>query len=455
MRRSERRSPVRRGRLINGRYRVEDVLGHGGMGMVMSARDLRRDVPVALKLPHRVHGRDAARLVAEARAVERLTSPHVTRLYDAGTFDDDGVEVPFLALEYVDGVDLATWLRAKGRIAPSDAAAIVLQACDAIGEAHALGLVHRDVKPANLMLTASPDGELVVKVLDFGIARPAGERHRGGDEHGLTSTGDLVGSPSYMAPEQLRPSDAVDARSDVWALGVVLFEAVVGRPPFEAAGLPELCLHILLDEPPPLPNDCPTATAEVIRRCLDKLPDARFQSARELAEALQPIAAPAPTMCAEELELAALENAAGEDGVSVDAPADRGAPARPSVRRSNKAAFAFGAIALAIAVTLAANRQPKAQSPAEAAPAAMTRESTSPPTTHVVRESTAQLANRPAPVAAPVSVDAAASARRTRADKRLPSAHLHDQPAVDHPASTTGDHTSNEPAAGDPLASPF
>ncbi len=451
MRWGERHKPVKRGRVINGRYRIEDVLGRGGMGVVMSARDLQRDAPVALKLPYRMRGRDAARLVAEARAVERLSSPHVAKLYEAGTFDDGGLEVPFLALEYVDGVDLATWLHARGPIAGADAAAIVLQACDAIGEAHGLGLVHRDVKPANLMLTASAAGELVVKVLDFGIARLAGERR---DEHGLTATGDLVGSPLYMAPEQLRPSDAVDARSDVWALGVVLFEAITGRPPFEAAGLPELCLHILLDEPPPLPDDCPAAVADVLERCLDKLPDARFQSARELADALRPIAAPAPRMRAEELDLATL--AAGDDGGSVDGLADRSATVRRSLRHWHRRAIAVGAFAVAIAGGLAVSRHVE-QRPATAASlprGAMIREATRPAARYVANDvgPTEQRGNATAPM---VAIRAAASVRRTRTDKRLVSAHLRDQPAVGPMTSNTSGHASSEPAAGDPLASPF
>jgi serine/threonine-protein kinase len=448
MRGGERHKPVKRGRVINGRYRIEDVLGRGGMGVVMSARDLHRDAPVALKLPYRMRGRDSARLFAEARAVERLSSPHVAKLYEAGTFDDGGLEVPFLALEYVDGVDLATWLHARRRIAVADAAAIVLQACDAIGEAHALGLVHRDVKPANLMLTASPAGELVVKVLDFGIARLAGDRR---DEHGLTATGDLVGSPLYMAPEQLRPSDAVDARSDVWALGVVLFEAVTGRPPFEAAGLPELCLHILLDEPAPLPDDCPAAIADVLERCLDKLPDARFQSARELADALRPIAAPAPRMRAEELDLATLAHTAGEDGGSVDGLVDRGATVRRSVRRWYKRAIAVGAIAAAIAGGLAVRRHVEQRPPTAAylPPGAMIHESTRLAARYVANDvgPTEQRGNDPARMAA---IRAAVSVRRTRTDKRLLSTHLRDEPAAGPMTSST-----SEPAAGDPLASPF
>jgi hypothetical protein len=271
------------------------------------------------------------------------------------------------------------------------------------------------------MLTASPAGELVVKVLDFGIARLAGDRR---DEHGLTATGDLVGSPAYMAPEQLRPTDAVDARSDVWALGVVLFEAIAGRPPFEAAGLPELCLHILLDEAPPPPDDCPVAIADVVRRCLDKLPDARFQSASELADALRPSAAPAPAMRPEELELATLAPVVDDDAGSVGGV--RAAPVR-----ANKRVVLIGAIAAVIAGTLAMSRHVARQDPTVGSlpPGALIHDSLRPKAMYVVNDvGPAEQVGKHA-----------SSARRTRA---------HVQPAVE---AGTADRASKP----DPLASPF
>lgn len=303
---------LRRGQVVGARYRIEDLIGRGGMGQVMCATDLHDHRRVALKVPHADRARsrkDVRRLRREARMIAQLTSPFAARLFDTGTFIDDGVEIPYLVLEYVDGVDLATWLRARGPLTATMAATMAWQVCDAIGEAHARGILHRDIKPANLMLSASESGRLVTKVLDFGIAREC-------DAHDprLTRTADLVGSPTYMAPEQMRPSADVDARADVWALGVVLFEALTGRPPFESASLPELCLKIMLDEPPPLPDSCPAELAACVRRCLANDPRERYASARELADSLRDLASPSLTISPTDLELAALDAAAHEMG---------------------------------------------------------------------------------------------------------------------------------------------
>jgi serine/threonine-protein kinase len=335
---------VRSGYLVNGRYRVEDMAGSGGMSVVVRATDVTTQRPVALKLGHPQRGQragDIARLEREARALAQLASPHVARLYEVSSFVDGGVTVPFLVLEYVDGVDLATWLRAKGPMSPEVAAAVVVQACDALGEAHARARVHRDVKPANLMLTASPDGRLCVKVVDFGIVRTDEREGR------LTSTGDVIGSPIYMAPEQMRPDATVDARVDVWSLGVVLHEALTGRLPFEARSMPELCLAVMLDEPAPLPADCPQPIAAVVTRCLHKQPELRYASAADVAAALRAVAAPSVALSETDLELAAL---------------DAGAPACasssiPPVRRRRGRAVA-GLAAACVAATLALHTSP-------------------------------------------------------------------------------------------------
>lgn len=312
-----------RGQIVGDRYRVEERIGSGGMGFVVAATDLRTARRVALKLPHLdrlTRARDRARLVREAQAVQRVTSSHVPRILEVGSFRAEGIEVPFLALEYLDGADLAVWLAARGRMSASIAVSVIVQACDAIAEAHALGIVHRDLKPANLFLTSSPAGELVVKVLDFGIARACAT-----SDAKLTTTGALVGSPAYMPPERMRPSSEVDARGDLWSLGVVLYEMVAGHLPFESAVFPDLCLKILLDDVPPLPEDCdvPRGIVDVLKRCLEKEPDARYQTAGELSAALQPFADPAPRISAVELELLAVASRPEVDDEVVVAPRKR------------------------------------------------------------------------------------------------------------------------------------
>ncbi|HVK87108.1 MAG TPA: serine/threonine-protein kinase [Kofleriaceae bacterium] len=428
---------LRRGLVIAGRYRIEDVIGRGGMAVVASAFDLECSRQVALKIPHHALGRDAARFVSEARVVQRLTSRHVARLYEAGTFVQRGLEVPYLALEYIDGVSLASWLRAQGKVAPADAAAIVLQACDALAEAHALGVVHRDIKPANLMLT-SEAGHLLVKVLDFGIARSTEEC-----DPRLTVTGDLVGTPTYMAPEQLRPAATIDARSDVWALGVVLFEAITGRVPFPSTSMPELCLAILLDDAPPLPAACPSGIAEVVQRCLVKDPTARFASAAELATALRGIASPWVAMSPVDLDLAELEASAhsveGLDEEPLAAP-------RPSRSRTKPGLY----VVLAALVALFASHAPATVS--------------QPPGTIIeeAHRAPALPAETPAPAPPPSRASTTAvrpvpphEARRIRFHKRVrtsppppdrhgPSAPPAEPPPVPAPARTR-----------DPLASPF
>jgi serine/threonine protein kinase len=282
-------SPVAPGDVLAGQYRVERIIGAGGMGFVVAATHITIHQRVALKFLRP----DAARLpdtkerfLREAQAAARLKSEHVAKVLDVGTLDDGS---PYMVMEYLEGATLGQVVRQQGPLGVTDAVAYVLQACEAVAEAHASGIVHRDLKPENLFLTRSVHGRPLVKVLDFGIAKTSG----GDLQLSLTRTATIVGSPLYMPPEQLRSAKHVDVRADIWALGAVLFELVTGRPPFVAESFSELCLKVATD-PTPTPSsvraDVPTSLDAVVVRCLEKDPAKRFQDVGDLADALQAFA---------------------------------------------------------------------------------------------------------------------------------------------------------------------
>ncbi|WP_437995059.1 serine/threonine-protein kinase [Sorangium sp. So ce185] len=280
---------VRQGQVIAGKYRVERVIGVGGMGVVVAATHLQLEEQVAIKLllPSAAHSRTLAeRFVREARAAVKVKSEHVARVTDVGTLESG---TPYMVMEYLSGSDLADALRAGGPMPPQIAVEYVLQACEALAEAHAAGIVHRDLKPANLFLTRRADGSPCVKVLDFGISKVA----TGGADPRITDTTAVMGSPLYMSPEQLKSARDVDARTDIWSLGVILFELLAGAPPFDGATMPQLCVAIMQGIPRPLASfrpDVPPALEAVIQRCLEKMPERRFRDVGALAEALAPFA---------------------------------------------------------------------------------------------------------------------------------------------------------------------
>jgi serine/threonine-protein kinase len=285
-------SPVNSGDVLAGKYRVERVLGEGGIGIVVAAHHLVLDQLVALKfLRTTTAGVPQAleRFHREARAAAKLKSEHVARVLDVGTLEQGQ---PYIVMEYLDGEDLSTLTRHRPLPIP-EAVAYVLQACEAMAEAHAAGIVHRDLKPANLFRTRAPDGSPHIKVLDFGIAKVQGPTSSPGAPPGLTHTSALMGSPLYMSPEQLESARDVDARADVWALGAILYELITARPPFLEETLPQLCVSILQKEPEaPSVHQAhvPEALDAVILKCLTKQRDGRFASVSELASALQPFA---------------------------------------------------------------------------------------------------------------------------------------------------------------------
>jgi serine/threonine-protein kinase len=286
--------PVRPGDLLAGKYRVEAVLGMGGMGVVVSARHEQLDQRVAIKFvrPEALGNSDAVeRFLREARAAVKLRSEHAARVLDVGTLETGA---PYMVMELLEGSDLAQTLEEQGRLPLEQAADFMVQACEAVAEAHAAGIVHRDLKPQNLFLARTVGDAVKVKVLDFGVSKS--ESAMSSAVGGLTRTRTMLGSPLYMSPEQMRSSRDADARSDVWALGVVLFELLTTARPFEAESLPELCLMVVSDPPRSLRDlrpDAPPELADVVERCLRKDPAERYANAADLAEALEPFVSPA------------------------------------------------------------------------------------------------------------------------------------------------------------------
>jgi serine/threonine-protein kinase len=272
------------GDVLAGKYRVEKILGIGGMGMVVAATHLELDQRVALKfmLPSSQESQESSgRFLREARAAGRLNSDHVCRVTDVGRFDDG---MPYIVMEYLQGENLGALLRRRGPLRVSEAVDYILQAIEGIAEAHAHGIIHRDLKPDNLFLHKRNDGGLIVKVLDFGISKAKAAGFS-------TRTGDVFGSPAYMAPEQMESSRSVDHRADIWSLGVVLYQLVVGKAPFQGESLPLLCMHVVNDEPQPMNEirgDLPLGFEAVVMRCLHKDAEGRYADVGELAEALAP-----------------------------------------------------------------------------------------------------------------------------------------------------------------------
>jgi serine/threonine-protein kinase len=288
--------PFVSGVIVDGKYRLERPLARGGMGFVVLGRHVQLDQPVALKFMHawlaHTVPKGAARFLDEARAAACLRSDYVARVSDTGTFQGS----PYMVMEFLEGEDLEALLLRQPVLPVALAIRYALQASEGLGEAHAAGIIHRDLKPANLFLARRSDGSVRVKLLDFGISKMVGGVSGPNPAWDAADSPDaaeanaaICGSPLYMAPEQMLSSSKTDARTDIWALGVVLYEMLAGVRPFTGDTLAELCSRVLDPQPEPLRTlrpEVPVVLESAVMQCLQKDPDCRFQSVSAFAHAL-------------------------------------------------------------------------------------------------------------------------------------------------------------------------
>jgi serine/threonine-protein kinase len=285
---------IQEGAVLAGKYRVERLLGAGGMGYVVAAIHEQLDQRVAVKLlvPELCEDKDAVlRFLREARAAVRIQSEHVARVLDV---DELETGAPYMVMEFLSGHDLAHVLFEEDQLESRTAIDYVLQACEAVAEAHSLGIIHRDLKPANLFLTHRPDGSPLVKVLDFGISK-AISPDSGSQGKSLTAPQSLLGSPAYMSPEQVRRPKAVDTRTDIWSFGAILYELLTGELPFRGDTALSVLAAVVSDPVPSLRERRPDISPDleaVVFKCLEKDPDARYQTVADFAQALAPHAPP-------------------------------------------------------------------------------------------------------------------------------------------------------------------
>ena len=275
------------GTVVNGKYRVLSILGRGSMGIVAECEHVELRERLALKFlltRGNVVGEDfRVRFMREAQVSAKLKGLHIARVVDVGVWLD---AIPFMVMEHLEGTDLARVLRAGGRLPLDVALDYAIQICEGMAEAHALGVVHRDLKPSNVFVTHQADGTDLIKILDFGVSKwDLPDRDGEGTQAGL-----ILGSPKYMAPEQMLTASKVDARADVWSIGALVYQMMIGRSPFDFPTFAQTFAEVVSNRPPPpmaaqVP-EIPASLEGAVMRCFERTPEARYQSVAELAGAL-------------------------------------------------------------------------------------------------------------------------------------------------------------------------
>jgi eukaryotic-like serine/threonine-protein kinase len=285
------------GTILGEKYRIARRIGSGGMGIVYEAEQIDTGQPVAVKLIHSSliamdeDGAMVTRFEREARAAGAIESPHIARVFDVGTDPESGY--PFMVMEYLVGEDAHQLFERLGPVTPDLALRIAAQSCLGLSKAHEARVIHRDIKPANLFLARGEEGERVVKLLDFGVAKVRGDPGDSGAFDGLTHTGSMIGSPMYMSPEQARSARLVDRRSDIWSIGMVLYRALAGRTPYQnIRGIGAMVLALYSDLPPLVQYFAPWVSPQItaiVDRALRIDPDQRFQTMDEMLDAIRPL----------------------------------------------------------------------------------------------------------------------------------------------------------------------
>ena len=282
------------GTIVGGKYRVERHVGDGGMGLVVAARHLVLNELYAIKFMHHrdlANPQAAARFVREAQAVVKLkNNEHVARVHDVGKHETGDL---YIVMELLVGLDLGDVLKKYGVLSIPDACSYILQACNALVEAHDLGIIHRDLKPANLFLTRRKDGSSCIKVLDFGISKVLAVSGHETDIE-MTGTRETMGSPLYMSPEQAKSARDVDSRTDIWALGAILYKLLTGKAPVGGSTAAEVSFALMeatsVQPPSDIRRDIPRALEACILKCLEKNVNRRYERVTDLMVALTPFA---------------------------------------------------------------------------------------------------------------------------------------------------------------------